>query len=186
VSRNQLGTLRLIRLVLAPASEEAPPEKHQDNKAQRRKGTVLLEQQLPVDPHRRTAVLFRIVPQPRADLAHALEAVATVQQILDILGHDLGYVAQLAVELIEVLGCARVGVRGLGALDEGVKLGEGVGPERGRLDIAALVGGGELARQIGEVGEGQFPRVGAVGYAEEDDGEVAVDCVAVWRAMLAT
>lgn len=41
------------------------------------------------------------------------------------------------------------------------------------MDVLRGVGGGELAGEVGEVGEGQLARVGALADAEEDD--VGVD-----------
>ena len=57
----------------------------------------------------------------------------------------------------------------LRALDEGVELDEGVGPQGGRLVRAGGVGGGELGGEVGEVGEGEFARVGLFADGEEAD-----------------
>lgn len=140
-------------------SEEPHPDKHQHDQHEHADGRVLLDQQIPIDLDSGLAVLPTIVPQPRAHLAHALEAVAAVQQVLDVLGHDLGDVAQLVVEAVEVLGGAGVGVQGLGAADEGVELHEGVGPQGGRVQLLRRVRLRELGRQVRQVREGQLARV---------------------------
>lgn len=149
--------------------KESPVQKDQDDEAQAGKGTILLEQQLPVDADGGSTVLFAVVAQAAANLAHALEVVAAVEEVLDVLGHDLCDVAQLVVELVEVLGGAGVGVGGLCLCDEVVKLHEGVGAQGGVVDLLGRVGGGELGGQVGEVGEGELARVRGGADAEEDD-----------------
>lgn len=161
--------------------EESEPDKEQDNEHETAYGRILLQEQIPVDPDGGLAVLLAVVPQPRAHLAHALQAVSPVQQVLDVLGHDLGDVAQLVVQLVEVLGGARVGVRGLGAADEGVELHEGVRPQRGAVQLLRGVRVGELGGQVREVGEGELARVRAVADAEEYD--VVGDQVTARREM---
>lgn len=165
------------RRVPLPCSKEAPPQEKQYNEPQRTKWPILLQQQLPVDPDRRPPVLLTVIPQPRADLAHALEAVPTIQQILDILGHDLCDIAQLIVQLVEVLRGPRVAVRRLGLRDEVVELHEGVGPQRGAEQLRLRVRGGELGREVREVGEGELARVGALRDAAVHDvrGDQVVD-----------
>ena len=147
--------------------EEPEPDEEQNYEAQSCKRAVLLEEQLPVDAHGRPAVLLAVVAQAAADLAHPLEAVPAVEQVLDVLGHDLSHVPELVVELVEVLAGARVGVHSFRLADEAVKLHEGVGPQGRRVDLVGRVGGGELARQVGQVGEGELARVRAVADAEE-------------------
>lgn len=149
--------------------EEPKPDKQQDDEDETAYGRILLQEQVPVDLDGGLAVLLAVVPQPRAHLAHTLQAVSSVQQVLDVLGHDLGHVAQLVVELVEVLGGARVGVRGLGAADEGVELHEGVRPQRGAVQLLRGVRVGELGREVREVGEGELARVRALADAEEYD-----------------
>lgn len=156
--------------------EEPPPEEKDNDEAQHSERPVLPHEQLPVDPHGGPLVLPAVVPQAARQLAHPLQAVPPVQQVLDVLGHDLGDVAQLVVQAVEVLGGAGVGVRGPGALYEGVKVHEGVGAEGGRVEGLGGVCHGELAGEVGEVGEGELAGVVAVGDGEEDD--VRVDYVA--------
>ena len=55
-----------------------PPEEKQDNEPQASKGSVLLQQQFPIDPHRSPFVLGRIFLQPRAEISHLLEAITAV------------------------------------------------------------------------------------------------------------
>jgi hypothetical protein len=109
-------------------SEEAEPYKQHDDHAKDTYGSVLLDQQIPIDFDSRLAIFLTVVPQPRAHLAHALEAVPPIQQIFDVLGHDLCHVPKLVVELVEVLGGARIGVRRLGAVNEGVEFHESIWP----------------------------------------------------------
>lgn len=160
-------------------SKEAPPYKDDHDEPQAPQRPVLFQQQVPVDPDGGPPVLLAVVPQPAADLAHALEAVAPVQQVLDVLVHDLCDVAQLVVELVEVLGGAGVAVGALGLGDEAVELHEGVGPQGRAEELLRRVGGGELGGQVGQVGEGQLARVGPLRYAEVDDvaGDEVVDRV---------
>jgi hypothetical protein len=69
-------------------------------------------------------------------------------------------------------------VRRLCLLDEAVEAGKGVGPQPGRAVLFGAVGGVELGAEVGEVGEGELARVGAVADAEE--AELARDEIAAW------
>ena len=106
--------------------EKPPPEKDDEDQPQRRKRPILLKQQFPVYPHGRPPILFTILSQPPAHLTHPLQAVPTVQQILNVLRHDLCHISQFVVELVQIGGGTGIGVGFLGALDEGVELDEGV------------------------------------------------------------
>lgn len=150
-------------------SKEAPPQEEQDDKAQRRERPVLFQHELPVDSHGGPPVLFAVVPEPAAELPHLLQVVSAVQQVLDVLVHHLGHVAELVVELVEVLARARVGVGRLRLCDEVVELHEGVRAEGRVVDLLRGVGGGELASEVGEVGERELSGVGGIADAEEDD-----------------
>lgn len=90
--------------------------------------THLLQQQLPVDPYCRLLVLPAVFPQSARDVAHALQAVSSVQQVFDVLCHDLGHVLQLIIELVQVLCRSGVLVCLLCALNEGVELDKCVRP----------------------------------------------------------
>lgn len=152
--------------------EESPVDKHQKDEAQSRQRTILLQQQLPVDTHSRPSVLFAIVAKTAANLAHLLEVVAAVQQILDILGHDFRDVAQLVVELVEVLRRARVGIRRARLGDEAVKVHKRIRPQRRVVHLVRRVGAVELGGEVGEVGKGQLARVRALADAQEDNVRV--------------
>jgi hypothetical protein len=153
--------------------EEAPPEEDDNDQAQGTKRAILLEQQLPVDAHRSAAVFLAVVPQTVAHLAHTLETVAPVEKIFNVLRHDFCNVAQLVVETVEVLGSAGVRVRGACAVNKGVELHEGVGAEREAMDLSGGIDCSKFAGEVGEVCEGEFAGVGAVGDADEYD--IAID-----------
>lgn len=155
-----------------PSLKEPEPYENQDDEEQPRKGPVLLEQQLPVDAHGSAAILLAVVAQPAANLAHALKTVTTVQQVLDILGHDLGNIAQLIIQLVQPLRSTGIRIDSLSLGDEVVKLHEGVGPQGGRVHLGSGVRREELAGQVGQVCEGELARVRAVADAEEDDVRV--------------
>lgn len=167
----------LARVVPTPLHiqrlKETPVDEDQDNEAEHGKRPVLLQQQLPVDAHRRTPVLLAVVAQPAADLAHLVQVVAAVQQVLDVLGHDFCHVAQLVVELVEVLRGAGVGVRRARLADEVVKVHKRIGSQARVLHLGGRVRRVELAREVGEVGEGELARVRALADAQE--GDVLVD-----------
>lgn len=160
-------------------SEEPPPQKDQYNKAQRAKGPILLQHQLPINPHSRPPVFLTIIPQPRANLAHPLETVPAIQQILNILGHDLGHIAQLVIQLVEILRRAGVTIGRFGFCNKVIKLHKRIGPQRRVEELGHGVHGGELGGEVGEVGEGEFAGVGAFGDAEVDYvlGDEVVDGV---------
>jgi hypothetical protein len=135
-------------------SKESPPNEKQNEEADTSEWSVLAEQQLPINAHRSSSILGAILSQSAADLAHTLETVSTIQQVLDILGHDLGYVAELIVQLVEVLRGAGIGVGGLSARDEGVELHKGVRTHGAGEDLLQGVGCAEFGGEVGEVGEG--------------------------------
>lgn len=141
-------------LFSSSSREESPPHKNHNKQPQPPNRTILLKQQLPINPNRRLPILLTILPQPRTDLTHPLQTISSIQQILDILRHDLGYIAELVVQLIEVLRCAGVGVGAFGTVDEGVEFHEGVGTEGGREKGVRRIGGTEFGGEVGEVGEG--------------------------------
>lgn len=101
-------------------SEEPPPKQKEDDESDAGERSVLrhgqrlnfgitgrssylLHQQFPVDAHCCSSVLLAVLPQTSRELTHPLQAVPTVQEILDVLGHHLGDIAQLVVQLVEVL-----------------------------------------------------------------------------------
>lgn len=84
----------------------------------------LFQHEFPIDPHGGFPVLLAVLSQPAAHLAHPLQTVSTVEEILNILGHDLGDVFQLIIQLVQVCACSAVLVCLLGPLDEGVEFDE--------------------------------------------------------------
>lgn len=67
----------------------------------------------------------------------------------------------------------------LGALDEGVELDKGVRPQVRGVVLGGGVGGGELGRKVGEVGECELSGVRAVAYTKKADvvfDDVATGC----------
>lgn len=107
--------------------EKPPPNKHNHHKRQPPNRPILLQQQLPINPHRCLLIFPTILPQPTAQISHPLQAIPPIQQILNILRHDFRHIAQLVIQLVQVLRCAGVLIGFLGALDEGVEFDEGVG-----------------------------------------------------------
>ncbi len=158
----------LIHDGLAARSKEPPPNKNQDEQSQPSKRAILAQQQLPINPHRRPSILGTILPQPAAHLPHTLQTITPIQQIFNILRHDLGNIAQLVIQFIQVLRGARVRVCGFGARDEGVEFHEGVGSHGGREDLLQRVGGAEFGGEVREVGEGELAGVGALADAHVD------------------
>jgi hypothetical protein len=141
--------------ILTPAChlEESPPEENDDEQCQSTDWPVLLQQQIPVDPYRGLAVLLGILSQSGTDFAHALQAITSVQQVLDVLGHDFRDILELGVQLVQILRRAGIGICGLGALDEGVEFHECVWSERGCDKLLVGVGGAEFRGEVGEVGK---------------------------------
>ena len=162
----------MASLKCKPASplKKPPPQQKNRNHPDPRKRPILLQQQIPINPHRRLPIFPAILPQPARHLAHPLQTITPVQQILDILRHHLRHVSQLVVQLIKVLARPRVLVCFFGALDEGIEFDEGVGAAGGGEVGGRRVGGCEFGGEVGEVGEGEFARVGAVADGEEDEG----------------
>lgn len=107
--------------------EEPPPYKYNHKQAQAPYRPVLLQQQLPIYPHGRLLILPTILPQPTADLSHPLQAIPPIQQILNILRHDLRHVLQLGIQFVEILCCAGIWIGAFCTLDEGIEFHEGVG-----------------------------------------------------------
>ena len=54
-------------------------------------------------------------------------------------------------------------------LDKGVEFDKGVGSAGGREVTRGAISGGEFGGEVGEVGEGEFARIGLVANAEEAD-----------------
>ena len=119
----------------------------------------LFQQQLPINPHRRPAIFFTILSESPTHLAHPLEAIPPIQEILNVLRHHLGHIFQFVIQPIQVGRCPTILVCFPGALDERVKFHERVGSLIGGVVGRLGVGGGEFCGEVGEVGEGQFAGV---------------------------
>jgi hypothetical protein len=139
--------------------------------------THLLQQKLPIYPHRRLPILPTILPQPPTHLPHPLQTIPSIQQILDVLRHHLRHICQLAIQLVQITCCPRVRVGLFGPGHEGVEFDEGVGSQGRGGELGRRVGVEEFGGDVGEVGEGEFAGVGGVADAEEAD--VGADEVAV-------
>lgn len=131
------------------------------------KRTHLFYQQLPIDAHSGLFVLHAIFSQTSRKFTHPFQTVTTIQQILDVLGHDFRNILELIIYPVETLRCAAVLVELLGALDKGVKFDKGVWSQIWRLVLCWRVGCGEFRGNVGEIGEGKFAGVGMIAYAKE-------------------
>lgn len=89
------------------AEEHEPDQKHQ-KQARSHNWNVLLDHGLEVDSLRLLSILDGVVPQARRQVAHFIQRVASVQQVLDVFRHDLLDVGQVRVEFIEVGLCSLV------------------------------------------------------------------------------
>jgi len=91
-----------------PHLKESPPDEDYHEQSQSTNWSILLEHQLPVDPYGCLSVLFAVLPQSAAHFAHSLQAISSVQQIFNILRHNLRNISQLVVQLIQILRSARI------------------------------------------------------------------------------
>jgi hypothetical protein len=91
----------------------------------------LLEQQFPINAHSRLSILLAVLAQSPRQLAHALQAITTIQEVLDVLCHYLGDITELIIQLVEVLRCATVLVQFLCALNESIEFDKGIWAESG-------------------------------------------------------
>ena len=131
------------------------------------KTTYLLQHQFPIYPHSRLAVLLAVFPKPAAHITHLLQTIATVQQVLDVLGHDFRHVFQFIVEFVQVGGGTSVHVGLLCALDEGVEFDKGIWSQSGGMDLLQRIDGGEFLCEVGQVCEGELAGIRAVADAEK-------------------
>ena len=88
------------------------------------KETYLLHQQLPINPNSSLPILSAIFSQTSGELAHAFQTVSTVQEILNILCHHLGYISEFIIYLVEILRRATVLVNFACTLDKGIEFDE--------------------------------------------------------------
>jgi len=161
-------------------SPESPDQKDEYDQPQRPKRPILLQQQLPIDPHRCALVLGRVLSKPTTHIPHLLQAVSAVQQVLDVLCHDLRDILELVVQARQVVSRAGVLVCLLCPLDIAVELAVRVGSQRGIEVVFALVGCLELGADVFEVGEGEL--FGVRLFGDGDICEVIVEDVAVGAA----
>lgn len=141
--------------------------------------SYLAQQKFPVDPDSCLAVFSAILAEPTAHISHAFQTVSSVEQILNVLCHDLGDILQLIIQLVQVLGGSAVLVRLLGPLDEGVEFDEGIGAAGSSEVLLRRVCGGEFLLDVGQEDKGKLSGVRAVADAEEDKS--IVDEVAAGR-----
>ena len=125
--------------------KESPPYEYNHYHPHPDKRPVLFEHQLPINLDRRPPILLAILPQPPRHLSHLLETVSSIQQILNILRHNLSHIPQFIIQLIQVLTCSAILVRLLGALHKGVKFEERVGATVGGEVLGGGVGGCEFS-----------------------------------------
>jgi hypothetical protein len=156
--------------------KEAPEEEQHDDGSYSRNWSVLLEKQLPVDADCRALVLGRVLAQPAAHVAHLVQAVAAVKQVVDVLGHGFVHILELVVESVHVVLRPAILVEFLRALQEAFELGVGVRAQARVEVVFALVRALELLAHVVEIGEGEFLRVAAFGDGDKD--EVVVHRVA--------
>jgi len=109
-------------------------------------------------------VLAARVAQRRRFGDHRVQPLAASEHVLDVLRHDLLYVREVLIELVEVALRARVHVEALGLLNEWVELDERV-RARCALDLAR-VAQLKLLLQLLKVVEGQAFGVSAIGQRE--------------------
>lgn len=133
--------------------EELPVEKYNNKESQSTNGSILLQQQLPVDPNRRLSIFSAVLSESATDLTHSLQAISPIKQVLNVLGHNFSDISELIIEFVKVLSGAGVGVGGFSARDKGVEFHECVRAERRRVHLLGWVGGAEFCGEVGEVGE---------------------------------
>lgn len=111
---------------IKPSIEETPEEEQDDDSCYARDRTILLEKQFPVYADCRALVLGRVLAQTAAHVAHLVQAVAAVEQVVDVLGHGFVHVLELIVQSVHVVLRPAVLVEFLCALEEAFKLGVGI------------------------------------------------------------
>lgn len=88
----------------------------------------LLQQQLPIYPHRSLPILLRVFPQSPTHLPHPLQTVPSIQQILNILRHYLRHILELTIQLVQITRRPRIAVRLLRSLHKRVEFHKRIGP----------------------------------------------------------
>lgn len=82
---------------------------------------------------------------------HLFQRVTSVQQVFDVLCHDLGDVLELVIQPPKVARCSGVLICLLRPLDEAIKLGVCVRPELGVEVRFALIRGLEFGADVFEI-----------------------------------
>ena len=160
-----------------PLVQEAPNEEDHDDGSKGRNRSILLQQQLPINPHSRTLVLRRVLAQPTAHISHLLQAITAVKQVVDVLCENGAHALELFIQILQIRLRAAVLVRLLCALDVALELGVRVWAEH-RVEVGiALVGVLEFFADVFEVCLCELFGVCVLGDAEE--GEVIVEGIAV-------
>ena len=87
---------------------------------------------------------------------HLLQTVAAIEQIFNILGHDLRNIFQLIIEPTEIVCRSAILIRLLRSLQIAIKFSVCIRSEL-RVKVSfALVGGLEFGSDVFEVGKGEF------------------------------
>ena len=157
-------------------SPKPPYYQNQHDQAQSTKRTILLQQQFPVYPYRRSLIFGRIFSQSRTHVSHPVQTVSAIQQIFNVLGHDLRDIFQLVVQPTEVVRRPRVLICLLRPLDEAVELRVGVRSHLWVEIVFAFVRGLEFGADVFEIGQGEFLRIRPFGDGEV--GDIIVENVA--------
>jgi len=87
---------------------EAPDQKDKNYKTEGTEWSVLLEQQLPIDPDCCSLVFQRVVSQTRRHIPHFLKRISSIQKIFYVLCHDLRDILELVIETPKVVCSAGV------------------------------------------------------------------------------
>lgn len=106
------------------------------------------DKKLPVHAVGSFLVLAAVLAETTAHFAHLLETVTAVEEVFDVLGHNLSDILEFIVQLVEVLCGARVLVRLLGLLDEGVELDVGIWATGRRKVLLRWVGSSKLLGKV--------------------------------------
>ena len=170
------------------SSPEPPHQKNEYNQPQPSKRPILLQQQLPINPHRRTLILSTILPQPTTHVPHLLQTVPPIQQILDILRHYLRHILQFVVQPAQIVRGPAILICLFRAFNEAFELAVLVGSKGGREVVGAFVAGLKFGADILQEGEGEFFGVGFFRYGYVAEGvveDVAVRMVGVYVSLLA-
>ena len=142
-AQNAMGIRHAIK-----RSKEPPPYQYNHHHPNPRKRSILLQQQLPINFNSRPLILPTILLQAIRHLPHPLQTIPSIQQILNILRHNLRHIPQLIIQLIQILTRAAILVCFFSPLHEGVKFDKGVGAAGGGEVLGGGVGGCEFGGYV--------------------------------------